>query len=286
MNHDIKKLKGIIIHPWNTKRIYSVKHIRTIVIEKYPRTIESDFTIELKYVDDKEDSRIWEINKTEPVIKNIDEKDKSLQLLKTLEAFTYPMKIKVDVCGNFIELVDHSDWVEGWRVKAKKLAREQYDVDGNLDMFQQFYEIIRDSQKFLENKSRESFWKLLFLNFKIAVPLDAGYAGKESFFWDLMQLGKKQLKGKATGYVSDNKFIQHFKCKELLDKEIIKRAIDIYGLKPVYDMYAPSINFTIDTITEEGSRKLISKKAVLNLMIEDQLNYKEEISIVFNNEIA
>lgn len=286
MNHDTKKLKGIIIHPWSTKRIYNVNHIRKIVIDRYPRTIESDFTIEMRCIEDNDSSRVWQVIKTSPVIKNIDEKDRSLQLLKTLEQFTYPLNVRVDSCGNFIELVNHSEWVETWRVKAKKLAQEEYDTDGNTDIFQQFYEILLNEQKFLDNKNREPFWKLLFLNFKIAVPLDAQFDNKESFTWDLMQLGTKHLKGKVSGFVADWKFVQHFKCKELLDKEIIEKAVDIYGLKPVHDMYAPLIEFEIDTVTEEETRKLISKKAVLDLIIEDQLNYKEEISIVFNNEIA
>lgn len=286
MNHNTKKLKGIIIHPWVTKRIYNVNHLRTIVIDNYPRTIESDFRIELRCIENNNGSRVWEINKTNPVIKNIDKKDNSLQLLKTLEGFTYPIQVRVDGCGNFIELIDHEQWVENWRVKAKKLAQEEYDTDGNVDIFQQFFEIIRNEKKFLENKNRESFWKLLFLNFKIAVPIDANFTGKESVNWDLIQLGSKLMKGLTNGFVEGRNFVQHFKSRELLGKDSVEHAVRSYNLKPVYDVYAPTVQLDIDTITDDATRMLISKKAVLNLVIEDQLKYKEEISIIFNDEIT
>lgn len=286
MNHDTKKLKGIIIHSWSTKRIYNVNHLRKIVIDRYPRVIESDFTIELGCIEDNEQYKVWEINKTSPVIKNVDDKDKSLQLLRALEEFTYPIKVKVDGCGNFLELYNHAEWVENWRIKAKKLAQEEYDVDGNVEIFQQFYEILLDQQKFLDNKNRESFWKLLFLNFRIAVPLDEAFSSKESFSWDLLQLGTAHIKGKVAGIVSERKFVQQYSAKELLAKDMIQKATDTYKLKPVEDIYSPTIDFKVDIITEEGTRKLISKKAVLDLVIEDKLNYKEEINIIFNDEIA
>lgn len=286
MNHDTKKLKGIIIHPWNTKRIYKISHIRKIVIDNYPRSIESDFKIEIRCIEYNNDNKVWEVNKTNPVIKNIDEKDNSLRLLKTLESFTYPIQVKVDACGNFIELVDHKKWVENWRIKAKTLAQEEYDVNGNLDIFQQFFEIIRNEQKFLENKNKETFWKLLFLNFKIAVPVDADFAGKEMVTWDLMQLGAKHLKGSATGNIEGKNFIQHFRSRELLGKETIEDAVALYNLKTVYDLYSPTIQLDIHTVIDDASRMLISKNAVLDLIIEDQLKYKEEINIVFNDEIT
>ena len=166
------------------------------------------------------------------------------------------------------------------------MAQEEYDVDGNVEIFQQFYEILLNEQKFLDNKNKESFWKLLFLNFRIAVPLDEAFSSKESFLWDLMQLGTANIKGKATGIVFERKFIQQYRAKELLPKDSIEKATDVYRLKPVKDIYSPTIDFTVDIITEEGSRKLISKKAVLDLVIEDQLNYKEEINIIFSDEIA
>lgn len=155
---------------------------------------------------------------------------------------------------------NHKEWTEDWRAKAKNLAVEEYDVNGNLDLFQKFYEIIL-MKKFLENKNKEGFWKSLFLNFKIAVPLDPDYAHKQSFDWNLMHLGSKQIKGKSAGYLLENDFILSFKSKEFVDKEIVAKAIKIYGLKQPYDIFSPTIDLEINVKIEDQSRKLLSKTA-------------------------
>lgn len=281
-----KKLKKIIIHPWSGTRIYGVRHVRKIVVNKFPRKIESEFLIEIKCKEQEGENTLWEINKTSPTINETNENDKSLALLKSLEDFTYPITVETDSSGNFISLKDHKEWTEEWRTKAKNLAIEEYDVNGNLDLFQKFYEIILDEEKFLDNKNREGFWRLLFLNFKIAIPLDPNYSHKQSFHWNLMHLGSKHIKGKSAGYLLGNDFILSFKSKDFVDKEIVAKAIKVYGLKQPYDIFSPTIDFEINAKIEDQSRKLLSKTAFLELSIEEQFNYKEEISIIFINEIA
>lgn len=281
-----KKLKKIIIHPWNGTRVYGVRHVRKIVVNKFPRKIESEFLVQITCKEESQEGMLWEINKTSPEISEINENDKSLALLKSLEDFTYPITVKTDTSGNFIALENHKDWVEEWRAKAKHLAMEEYDVNGNLDLFQKFYEIILDEKKFLENKNREGFWKLLFLNFKIAIPLDPNYSHKESFYWDLMHLGSKHIKGASAGYLLEGNFVLSFKSKNFVDKEMVAKAIKIYGLKQPYDIFTPTIDFEINAKIEDQSRKLLNKTVFLELSIEEQFNYKEEISIIFINEIA
>jgi hypothetical protein len=286
MDHDNKKLKGIIIHPWNTKRIYKVHHERKISIENFPRKIISDFKIELTCLEQPEGDPVWQIDKTNLSIASIDEKNMALGLLKQLEEFTYPISVIVDSCGNLIKISNHKNWVENWRLKAKQLAIEEYDIDGDIEIFQKFYETLHDEKKFIENKNKEAFWKLLFLNFKIAVPLDAEYGSKEFVVWDLLQLETKKITGISKGSLSGPDFIQQFRAGEYLGKEIIETATAVYGLKPVYDMYSPRIEVKIDIITDNTSRRLKSKTAFVELVIEDQFSYSEEISIILSDETA
>ena len=67
---------------------------------------------------------------------------------------------------------------------------------------------------------------------------------------------------------------------------MVAKAIKIYGLKQPYDIFTPTIDFEINAKIEDQSRKLLNKTVFLELSIEEQFNYKEEISIIFINEIA
>lgn len=281
-----KKLKKIIIHPWTGTRIYGVRHIRKIVVNKFPRKIESEFLIEIKCKESEGENKLWEINKTSPKINETNENDKSLALLKALEDFTYPITVEVDSSGSFVSLHNHKKWTEEWRIKAKNLAVEEYDINGNLEIFQKFYEIILDEKKFLENKNKEGFWRLLFLNFKIAIPIDSDYSYKQSFNWDLMHLGSKHVKGNSAGYLLKNDFILSFKSKDFVDKDIVTKAINVYGLEQPYGIFSSTLDFEVNATIEDQSRKLLNKTVFLELSIEEQFNYKEEISIIFINEIA
>lgn len=75
-------------------RVYGVRHVRKIVVNKFPRKIESEFLVEITCKQETEEGMFWEINKTSPTISETNENDKSLALLKSLEDFTYPMTVK------------------------------------------------------------------------------------------------------------------------------------------------------------------------------------------------
>jgi len=280
-----KKLKRIIIHPWDGKRIYNVRHTKQVIIDNYPKHITSDFKIELSCFKHEEDMMMWQIDKKDLNISDLIDEQGSLALLKKLEDFTYPIFVQTDQCGNFIEIINHKNWVENWRLKAKEHATQNYDVNGNLEIFQKFYEIILNEKLFLNNKNSEAYWKLLFLNFSIAVPIEKEYFYKDSFFWNIMQLGPIEIKGRSNGYLSGTDFIQHFTSKKNADLKLIEKVKDAYDLQQPYDSYSSQLEFEITTTTGSSSRELRSKRATISFTIEQQFSYKEDISIIINNEI-
>lgn len=280
-----KALKKIIIHAWDTIRVYAVHHRKELVINKNLKFVESDFEIELSCIEDLGEDKIWEINKKNVKIKNVDLENETLRLLSCLEDYTYPVQIKVDQCGNFIEVMNHKEWTENWRSKAKKLAIEEYDVNGNLEVFQKFYEVILNQRKFIENRAKEAYWNLLFINFRIAVPIDKNYTTDQACYWDLAVVGRQEIKGhNSTDLVNDN-FVMNFKAHDNLDKHLIERIVDRYGLEKGADFFSSKMNATIDVEIENETRKLNYKSALIEFNVENQFSYSENITIKFSTEI-
>ncbi|MCA6067585.1 hypothetical protein JI747_010380 [Chryseobacterium sp. RG1] len=227
----------------------------------------SSYKITLQEEINEDQTKNWQIDKVED--SSFPSENKFMEILHVLEQDSYPLQIKVDEKGNFLEAVGHQKNIEDWKQKTAGL-QEKYD---NVDVFRNQYLVaFEDEAGFYKNKLKEPFWNLLLF-----APhyVDNGKKTNESIVWNIKGIGDVECTGVISAEQRDYGF-EAFFTSEIKAPEIIKEELD-----KKYPYQKGQYQMKLNIKMEYNSRKkqYSTKKADFILSDGEKTVYRETITM-------
>ena len=175
--------------------------------------------------ENEDETKNWQINKIEE--ESEEYKNIFMEVLHFMEKSTYPLVVKVDDRGVFLEAIEHSKNVERWKKRVETLGKKYNNVD---QFIHPYLETMQNEELFYKNKYKESFWNLFFF---APTYINTGYRNEESIVWNLKTIGDIEcagiLRAEKKNYGFDSHFISEIETEkdltDLLNKKFSKRLL-------------------------------------------------------------
>ncbi|WP_426278893.1 hypothetical protein ACN9MN_06600 [Chryseobacterium sp. S-02] len=228
----------------------------------------SSYKITLQEKTNEDHTKNWLIDKVED--SSFPSENKFMEILHVLEQSSYPLEIKVDEKGNFLEAVNHQKNIESWKQKTSGL-KEKYQ---NVDVFRnQYLSAFEDEPVFYKNKLKEPFWNLLLF-----APhyLDNGEKTHESIVWNIKGIGDVECVGTICAEQRDYGF-ESFFTSEIKVPETIKDELD---KKYLYQKGQYQVKLTIKMEYNSRKKQYSTKKADFILSDGEKTVYRETIAMI------
>ncbi|VXB92679.1 conserved hypothetical protein [Flavobacterium sp. 9AF] len=251
----------------------------SVLMNGFQKESKIRFNIDFSLYNKTDDERIYIINKekinTLPIQENV-----FLQLIEELENLNYPIKIKTDYKGHFLEIEDHEKWLMEWNVKADKLIENFHSFDKAKEVKDYYYELIKDKDNFTKNKFKEPYWNLFFFNppiDNVNLP-DIGTV----LNWNIRAIGVIPCVGRTTILNPGARdIIISFDSYQRVSHNII----DL--LKPKISKEIKWDEQTVKLHTESHfdnvEKKMKKRSAYFQFFIKEEIKYTESVAIVMKN---
>ncbi|KFF08565.1 hypothetical protein [Chryseobacterium luteum] len=228
----------------------------------------SSCRVTLQETENEDQTRDWLIEKIEDT--PLPSENNFMEILHELEKSSYPVKIKVDEKGVFLNATDHQKNIESWKQKTEGI-HEKYP---NCDLFRsQYLAAFEDEELFYKNKLKEPFWNLLFF---APSYVDNGGENQESITWNIKGTGNIQCSGIIRAEQRDYGFEAFFTSQTVVP-DTIKEEIN-----KKYSRQAGPYKAELTIQMQYNSRKkqYAKKKADFILSDGDEIVYQETSSII------
>ncbi|MBQ0152590.1 MAG: hypothetical protein KBS61_06825 [Chryseobacterium sp.] len=190
------------------KKFYKVENSLEINFGS-KRDFQSSFEISIEENNNDDQTKNWQINKIENEIQILE--NPFMEILHKMEQNTYPLSIKVDDRGIFIEAMNHTKHIESWKIKTKKWTN-QYD---NTEKFiTQYLVNLENEELFFKNKYKEAFWSLLMF---VPSYQNNGSKTEESIKWFIKGIDFIKCDGIIRADKRDYGFSSQFVSEFILD---------------------------------------------------------------------
>ncbi|MGG5210691.1 hypothetical protein ACQWU4_17325 [Chryseobacterium sp. MIQD13] len=228
----------------------------------------SSYKVVIQETENDDQTKNWLVEKIEDA--PLPSENNFMEILHELEKNSYPVKIKVDEKGVFLNAIDHQKNIEGWKQKTEHI-HEKYD---NSELFRnQYLAVFEDEELFYKNKLKEPFWNLLLF---APSYVDNGGKNQESIAWNIKGIGNIECPGIIRAEQRDYGFDAFF-TSETIIPDNIKEEIDKKYLRQAGQYKA---ELTIQMQYNSRKRQYAKKKADFIILDGDKIVYQETSSII------
>lgn len=259
--------------------VFEIIEETSILMNGFQKEIKTRFTIDFSLYNKTEDERIYIINKEKinalPVQENA-----FLRVIDELETLNYPIKIKTDYKGHFIEIEDHESWLVDWNIKANKLIEKFDDFEKAKEIKEYYFNLIKNKSEFTANKFKEPYWNLFFFN----PPLDNVNLPDigTSLVWNIKAIGSIPCVGRTTVLnPGSREILIAFDSYQRVTNAIIET------LKPKIrrdvKWEEQTVKLRTETHFDNVEKKIKRKAAYFQFHIKEEIRYTENITITLKN---
>ncbi|MCV9932749.1 hypothetical protein OIU80_10685, partial [Flavobacterium sp. LS1R47] len=250
---------------------FEITHKINTIVNDNVKEIQTSFDVEFLALEKKSDFNTYEISKTKALNTPSDE-NTYLTFLENLDQLTYPIKIQTTSQGEFVKMVEYKKWLERWEENIAILMEEYKGSENANDILEKFNLNVYDEETFIQNKFKETFWNLIFLNPKI----DNGQQPNNTVInWYIKSIGSLECIGKTKFIQSDTgESLLCFESQDIVNEECTERINFITNNKANQNQYVT--NLKVITALEESYRKIQYKSAVFEIQTDTLFHYKEE----------
>ncbi|PIF47698.1 hypothetical protein CLU96_4767 [Chryseobacterium sp. 52] len=228
----------------------------------------SSCKLNIQETENEDKTKNWLIEKIEDA--PLPSENNFMEILHILEQSSYPVEVKVDEKGVFLNASDHQKNIESWKQKTSGI-QEKYQ---NSDLFRnQYLNALEDENLFYRNKLKEPFWNLLFFAPSF---VDNGGQNQESMTWNMKGIGDIECPGTITAQQRDYGFDAFFTSETIVPAHI-KEEIDKKYLERG-EQYKVKLNIQMEY--NSPKRQYSKKKADFILSDGDKILYREISSII------
>jgi hypothetical protein len=228
----------------------------------------SSYKVVLQETQNEDQTKNWMIEKIEEA--PLPSENSFIEILHELEQNSYPVTIKVDEKGVFLNAVDHQKNIERWKQKTNGIHEKYTNSEVFID---QYLTAMEDEHTFYTNKLKEPFWNLLLF-----APdyVDNGGENQESIIWNIKGIGNIECNGIIRAEQRDYGFDAFFTSKTVLPTNIKEEINKKYGCQ------AGQYNAELGIQMQYNSQKkqYAKKKADFILSDGDKIVYQETSSII------
>ncbi|MFN1216968.1 hypothetical protein ACKW6Q_08285 [Chryseobacterium kwangjuense] len=227
----------------------------------------SSCKLNIEETENEDQTKNWLIEKIEDT--PLPSENRLMEVFHELEKSSYPVKIRVDEKGIFLNAADHNQNVENWKQKTAGLPEKSQHAD----LFRnQYLSVLEDEKIFYRKKLKEPFWNLLLFAPYYA---DNGEKTNESFTWNIKGIGDIECPGTITAEQRDYGFDAFFNS-EITVPDQLKEEIDKkYSHHP--GTYKAELNIHMEY--NSPKRQYSKKKADFMISDGEKIVYRE-ISII------
>lgn len=255
--------------------IFEIIEETTILMNGFQKETKTRFNIDFSLFSKTEDERIYIINKekihTIPIQENA-----FLRIVEELETLNYPIKIKTDYKGHFVEIFEHEKWLEEWDSRAQELIEKFDYFDKAKDVKEYYYNIIKDREVFTKAKFKEPYWNLFFFNppiDNVNLP-DIGTTLK----WNIKAIGQIPCIGRTTILNPGSKdIIISFDSYQRLTHNIIDLLKP--HIKRGIRWEDQTVKLHAESHFDNVEKKIKRKSALFQFLINEEIRYIEKINI-------
>lgn len=259
--------------------VFEIIEETNILMNGFQKKLKTRFNIDFSLHNKTEDERIYIINKER--INTIPVQDNAfLKILEEFETLNYPIKIKTDYKGHFMEIYDHENWTIEWDKKADELIEELGDLENAKEIKANYFEIIKDQELFTKNKFKEAYWNLFFFN----PPIDNVNVSDigTTLDWNIKAIGSIPCVGRTAILNPGSKVtIIAFDSTQRVTPNIIEVLKPKIKADVRWDEQRVKLHTELHFDTIE--KKVKKKTAYFNFSIKDVVSYTEEIIINLKN---
>ncbi len=258
--------------------VFEVTQSLAITMHGFQNILKTRFNVEFLALNKDENKRVFGIKKNKfPNIPAFD--DSYSEIIEELDLYIYPIEIETDLEGNFLGILNYSKWLKNWELKTESIHLKFADSANATSIRNQYLETIKDKEKFMQSRFKEPFWNLLFFNPPLdkANNVDLG----TSLNWNLMSIGLLNCFGRTElKNTSTEEVVIYFESRQKISDEIIEKLKTKTNLIDVNweDLKA---NLQVGATFNTFEKKVKSKKALFELVIEGGFSYSEETVINF-----
>jgi hypothetical protein len=258
--------------------VFEVTQSLAITMHGFQNILKTRFNVEFLALNKDENKRVFGIKKKKfPNIPAFD--DSYSEIIEELELHIYPIEIETDLEGNFLEILNYNKWLKNWELKTDSSHLKFQDSQNAKNIRNNYFETLKDKQKFIENRFKEPFWNLLFFN----PPLDKvnNQDLGTSLNWNLMSIGLLNCTGRTElKNTSSEEVVIYFESRQKITEEIIEKLKTKTNLNDV-NWEDLKTNLQVGATFNTFEKKVKSKKALFELIIEGEPSYVEETVINF-----
>lgn len=259
--------------------VFEIIEETNILMNGFQKEIKTRFNIDFSLYNKTEDERIYIINKekinTLPVQENA-----FLKVIEELETLNYPIKIKTDYKGHFMEIEDHESWLLEWNEKADKLIDKFDNFEKAKEIKDYYYNLIKDKEAFTANKFKEPYWNLFFFN----PPIDNVNLPDIGTIlnWNIKAIGLIPCIGRTTVLNPGAKeIIISFDSYQRLSNNIIETLKSKIRRDVKWD--EQTVKLHTESHFDNVEKKIKKKSANFQFLIKEEIRYTENITITLKN---
>lgn len=245
-------------------------------INNLVQKIEKKFNIYFSIQQNTEQGKVYLVNKIIEKKENIKE-NVFLEVLATLEALTYPLKIETDSNGNFKNFFDFDNWLHEWLKNTKQIVNKFEDSENVKNIRNQYYDIIKEEAAFTKSKFKEAYWNLFFFN----PPIDNKNKPDlgTTLQWNIKTIGIQTCTGRAKVINPASKeIIISFEANSEIEKSLLEKIRGKANKKGT-EQEEVKIKLVTESYFDTIEKKIKKKKANFHLAMKNGFTYKEEITI-------
>ncbi|KIX20318.1 hypothetical protein SY27_14440 [Flavobacterium sp. 316] len=245
-------------------------------INNLVQKIEKKFNIDFSIQQNTEQGKVYLVNKLIEKKENIKE-NVFLEVLATLEALTYPLKIETDSNGNFKNFFEFDNWLQEWQKNSECIINEFEDSENVKNIRNQYYDIIKNEAAFTKSKLKEPYWNLFFFNPSIddKNKPDIG----TTLVWNIKSIGSQACIGRTKILNPASKeIIVSFESNQEIEKNILEKIRGKANKKGT-EQEEVKIKLVTESYFDTIEKKIKKKKANFHLAMKNGFTYKEEITI-------
>ena len=260
--------------------IFEIIEEVTIIANGFQNNLKTRFIIDFSLLHKTEDNRIYSIKKEK--INTISVYDNNLsKIISELEDYNYPIKIKTDYKGDFLEIYDHENWLVDWYNRTNDILIKYDNSQDVIDIRERYYEMLKDKELFTKSKFKEPYWNLFFFNPPLdnVNNLDIGTI----LNWNIKPVGLISCKGRTT--ILDPRSrdaIITFDSNQKISEEIIE-FLKQKTKKTEIKWDEEKVKVTTESHFNTVENKIKKKRAHFSFFINEVISYKEEIIITLKN---
>lgn len=260
--------------------VFEIIEENSILMNGFHKELKTRFTIDFSLYTKTADERIYIINKerinTIPV-----QESAILRVIDQLETLNYPIKIKTNYKGDFIEIHDHENWLLEWNKRADELIKSEFNyLEKAGEIKEYYYNIIKDQETFTKNKFKEPYWNLFFFNPEIDnvnLP-DIG----TTLNWNIKAIGTIPCVGRTTILnPGSREIIISFDSYQRLSNNIIEALKSKINKEVRWD--EQTIKIHTESHFDSVEKKVRKKSAHFQFLIKEEIRYTENITIIMKN---